>query len=89
MGKYESLTAAMDARDELAEAEIRYRLLAEVFEEKPQLRGNLNPALERAKAEIVRLRATKPPKEPGKVVTFDPSRFQPAGGQRPRRKGQA
>ncbi|OBI08656.1 hypothetical protein A5715_00600 [Mycolicibacter heraklionensis] len=85
MAEYESLTAAMDARDELAEAEIRYRLLAEVFEEMPQLRGNLNPALERAKAEIVRLRATKPPKEPGKVVAFDRRRFKKADG----RKGQA
>lgn len=76
MAKYTSLNEAMDAKDDLAEAEIRYRLLAEAFEASPQLRGNLNTALERAKAEIARLRVTKPPKESGKVVAFDPSRFQ-------------
>ncbi len=52
----------MDANDELAEAERRYELLAETFEAAPYLRANLNPALERAKAEIVRLRAAGPPK---------------------------
>lgn len=79
MAKHKTLNDAMDAKDELAEAEIRYRLLAETFEEKPQLRANLNPALERAKAEIVRLRAAAKPKadsgDSGKVVTFDVNRF--------------
>lgn len=85
MAKYKSLIEAMEAKDELAEAEIRYRLLAETFEEKPQLRANLNPALERAKAEILQLRAmaaAKPPSgeensspDAGTVVAFDASRF--------------
>ncbi len=78
MAKYETLNEAMDAMDELAEAEIRYRLLAETFEQMPQLRGNLNPALERAKAEILRLRAAGAPKtqgSEGKVVKFDADRF--------------
>ena len=77
MAEYVSLSAAMDAKDALAEAEIRYRLLAETFEAEPKLRANLNPALERAKAEIVRLRAMGPPKSEGAntVVAFDASRF--------------
>ncbi|WP_241471656.1 hypothetical protein [Mycolicibacterium neoaurum] len=78
MAKYKTLNEAMEARDELAEAEIRYQLLAETFEEKPQLRANLNPALERAKAEIGRLRAMKgtTPETPDrKIVAFDASRF--------------
>lgn len=77
MADYGSLNAAMAAGDELAEAEIRYKLLAEAFEGEPKLRGNLNPALERAKAEILRLRAVKPSggKAVGKVVPFDASRF--------------
>lgn len=80
MANYETLTEAMDAKDDLAEAEIRYRLLAESFEAMPQLRANLNPALERAKAEILQLRALKargpaPGEASGKVVAFDSSRF--------------
>lgn len=81
MAKHATLNDAMAAGDELAEAEIRYRLLAEVFEDSPQLRANLNPALERAKAEILRLRATKaaaadtPTPAAGAVVAFDASRF--------------
>ncbi|KKB98555.1 hypothetical protein [Mycolicibacter arupensis] len=76
MAKYTSLNEAMDATDDLAEAQIRYRLLAETFEAMPSLRSNLNPQLERAKAEIARLRATKPTKETGgKVVAFDAARF--------------
>lgn len=39
MAKYGTLNEAMDAKDELAEAEIRYRLLSEAFEASPQLRG--------------------------------------------------
>ncbi|MDS1115291.1 hypothetical protein RD149_16150 [Gordonia westfalica] len=80
--KYKSLNAAMAAGDELAEAEIRYRLLAETFEEMPQLRGNINGQLERAKAEIVRLRAAKrAPKgqTEANVVTFDATRFRKSG----------
>ncbi|MHC9292502.1 hypothetical protein ACRCUN_08525 [Mycobacterium sp. LTG2003] len=83
MAKYKTLVEAMDAKDELAEAEIRYKLLAETFEDKPQLRANLNPALERAKAEIVRLRAVqKTPgvaDDSGKVVAFDADRFRKSG----------
>lgn len=84
MAKYGSLNGAMEAGDELAEAQIRYRLLAETFEAVPNLRGNLNTALERAKAEIVRLRALKTeseaaPKESGKVVAFDAGRFRKSG----------
>jgi len=79
MARYESLNEAMDAKDELAEAEIRYRLLAETFEKMPQLRANLNPALEKSKAEIFRLRAQKPTSgcdaNDGRVVAFDSSRF--------------
>ena len=85
--KYTTLSAAMAAGDDLAEAEIRYRLLAETFEEMPQLRGNLNGALERAKTEIVRLRAVKdtakkrPAASAGDetVVTFDSARFRKSG----------
>lgn len=71
----------MAAGDELAEVEIRYRMLAEVFKDQPQLRANLNPALERAKAEIIRLRAVAKWDAPmttgdgGKVVAIDASRF--------------
>ncbi|QFS91152.1 hypothetical protein FIV07_10340 [Mycobacterium sp. THAF192] len=85
MAVYGSLAEAMAAGDELAEAEIRFRLLAEVFEAEPKLRGNLNTALERAKAEIVRLRAAQASKPVGdsvvgQVVRFDPGRFQKSSG---------
>ncbi|SIR97907.1 hypothetical protein [Williamsia sterculiae] len=79
---YATLNAAMAAGDELAEAEIRYRLLAETFESTPQLRGNMNGQLERVKAEIVRLRALRDAKSPvpdPKVLPFDPSRFRKSG----------
>lgn len=86
MAKYESLNAAMDAGDELAEAEIRYRLLAEAFTDAPQLRSQLATSIERAKAEIVRLRALAPKDsdstvevESGNVVTFDANRFRKSG----------
>lgn len=83
MARYKTLNEAMAAKDELAEAEIRYRLLAETFENEPKLRGNLNPALERAKAEIMRLRASEPTsgKSPmdGKLVAIDPNRFRKSG----------
>ncbi|KRD07788.1 hypothetical protein ASE48_10145 [Mycobacterium sp. Root265] len=81
MPEYASLSAAMEAKDELAEAEIRYRLLAETFEAMPQLRANLNPALERTKAEILRLRAVKPESQEksGTVVAFDADRFRKSG----------
>lgn len=82
MTSFDTLSAAMAAGDELAEAEIRYGLLAEAFKDMPQLRSQLNTQLERAKAEIVRLRAlSKKPdaaeKKPddGKVITFDADRF--------------
>ncbi|QHD84418.1 hypothetical protein GR168_02680 [Gordonia sp. JH63] len=85
--KYTKLNDAMAAEDNLAEAEIRYRLLAETFEEMPQLRGNLNGALERAKTEIIQLRAArdahakkaKKP-DPEVVVPFDADRFRKTSG---------
>lgn len=84
--KHESLVAAMEAGDELAEAEIRYRMLAEAFKELPQMRSQLNAQLERAKAEIMRLRAlSKKPgeseaeKASGKVVAIDAGRFRKSG----------
>jgi hypothetical protein len=83
MARCKTLNEAMVAKDDLAEAEIRYRLLAETFEAVPQLRGNLNPALERAKAEIMRLRAAVVPKsgnDSGKVVAFDAARFRKSTG---------
>lgn len=85
MAEYKSLNEAMVAKDELAEAELRYALLSETFENEPKLRGNLNPALERAKAEIVRLRAVAAAKvggsaSSGEVVAFDPTRFRKATG---------
>lgn len=88
MAECTTLNEAMDANDELAEARIRYRLLAETFEAMPQLRSQLNTQLERAKAEIVRLRAIKPKSgegspsgegEGGKVVAFDADRFRKSG----------
>ena len=83
MAKHKTLNAAMEAGDELAEAQIRYRLLAEVFQASPQLRANLNPALERAKAEILRLRAAAKlapnTAGDGKVVPFDGGRFNKKG----------
>ncbi|MFN8069919.1 MAG: hypothetical protein U0R77_14435 [Mycolicibacterium insubricum] len=68
--------------DDLAEAELRYRLLAETFEEMPQLRANLCPALERVKAEIVRLRAAVPAADAPTptVIPFDPARFRKSSG---------
>ena len=85
--KYRSLTAAMEAGDELAEAEIRYRLLADAFVEMPQLRSQLNPQIERAKAEIVRLRALLPNEgdaaagatDVGTVIAFNADRFRKPG----------
>ena len=78
--KYATLAEAMDAGDELAEAEIRYRLLADAFLEMPQLRSQLNAQIERAKAEILRLRAlSKPDAAPkvdsSSVIQFDADRF--------------
>lgn len=81
MAKYDSLNEAMVAGDELAEAEIRYRMLAEAFADFPQLRSQLNAQVERAKAEIVRLRALSKPgdtskkSDSGNVVPFDADRF--------------
>lgn len=82
MAEYETLTEAMAAGDELAEAEMRYEMLAEAFKELPQMRSQLNAQLERAKAEIMRLRAlskkpdTETPSDTdGKVVPFDADRY--------------
>lgn len=85
MGKYATLNDAMVAKDELGEAERRYELLAEAFEGEPKLRSQLNPAIEKAKAEILRLRAMNPKKSDeektsdGKVVAFDAERFRKSG----------
>ncbi len=84
MAEYSTLNEAMDAGDELAEAKIRYRLLAEAFESLPQLRSQLNAQIERAKAEIGRLRALAPKldtssEKSGKVVAFDAARFRKSG----------
>lgn len=86
MAKHRTLNGAMTAGNELAEAEIRYRMLAEAFEELPQMRSQLNTQLERAKAEIMRLRAlSKKPAEAGtdktsgKVVAIDAGRFRKSG----------
>ena len=82
MAEYATLNEAMDANDELAEARLRYQLLAEAFEENPKLRGQINAQLVSAKAEIVRLRAQAPKTGgatsgdgSGKVVVFDADRF--------------
>lgn len=88
MAKHRTLNGAMSANNVLAEAEIRYRLLAEAFEQMPQLRSQLNAQLERAKAEIVRLRELDPKgsesgatsgRAAGKVVAFDADRFRKSG----------
>lgn len=85
MAKYATLNDAMVAEDELGEAERRYQLLAEVFEEEPKLRSQLHPALVSVKAEIVQLRALAPKdksaevEKSGKVVAFDAARFQKSG----------
>jgi len=83
MASYTTLNEAMVAKDELGEAELRYELLAEAFHDMPQLRSQLNAQLERAKAEILRLRALAPKAdasaEVGKVVAFDAERFRKSG----------
>lgn len=88
MAKHRTLNGAMAAGNLLAEAEIRYKLLAEAFEQMPQLRSQLNTQIERAKAEIVRLRALAPKSDaPSKekahtdkvVVEFDADRFRKSG----------
>lgn len=84
MAKYATLNEAMAAKDPLAEAELRYQLLAEAFEEEPKLRSQLNPALDKLKAEIMQLRALAPKSGAeesvvGKVVAFDAERFRKSG----------
>ncbi len=83
MAKYSSLNEAMVAKDALAEAERRYALLAEAFEAEPKLRSQLNPALDKVKAEVLQLRAlsTGPVAvaDAGKVVAFDAERFRKSG----------
>jgi len=87
MPEYATLNDAMIANDELGEAVLRYKLLSEAFEAKPQLRSQLNAQLERAKAEIGRLRALAPKSSgtgaseasSGKVVAFDADRFRKSG----------
>ena len=84
MAKYATLNDAMAAKDELGEAELRYRLLAEAFEDEPKLRSQLHPAIVSVKAEILRLRALAPKgsesrSESGKVVAFDAARFRKSG----------
>lgn len=84
MAKHETLDDAMSAGDLLAEVEIRYRLLAEAFEDSPQLRSQLNTQLERAKSEIAQLRAMSDSSATvvegtGRVVVFDAGRFRKSG----------
>ena len=84
MAKHETLKDAMSAGDLLAEVEIRYRMLAEAFEDSPQLRSQLNTQLERAKSEIAQLRAMSDSSAPvvegtGRVVAFDAGRFRKSG----------
>lgn len=85
MAEYATLNEAMIAKDELGEAELRYKLLAETFEDMPQMRSQLNTQLERAKADILRLRAmlgdadSSDTKDAGKVVAFDAARFRKSG----------
>lgn len=84
MAKHETLKDAMSAGDLLAEVEIRYRMLAEAFEDSPQLRSQLNTQLERAKSEIAQLRAMSVSSAPvvegtGRVVAFDAGRFRKSG----------
>lgn len=85
MDKHVSLNAAMIAGDYLGEAERRYELLSEVFEDQPKLRSQLNPALDKAKAEIEMLRAMSgdtgkdSSAASGKVVAFDADRFRKSG----------
>lgn len=80
MARYKTLNQAMDAKDNLAEAEIRYRLLSEALKAMPKLRANPNPALERAKAEILATGGSgdetrRRAESPGKVIAFDTDRF--------------
>jgi len=89
--EYKSLADAMDAGDALAEARMRYRLLAETFEAEPKLRSQLSPAIERAKDEVLRLSAQQEAAAPaagdggtsggvvGSVVAFDATRFAKTG----------
>ena len=83
MDKHVSLNAAMIAGDYLGEAERRYELLSEVFEDQPKLRSQLNPALDKAKETIERLRALTGESgqvaASGKVVAFDADRFRKSG----------
>lgn len=85
MAEYVTLNDAMIAEDELGEAELRYKLLAEAFEENPKLRGQINAQLVSAKIEIGRLRALAPngvgsaEEKSGKIVAFDADRFRKSG----------
>lgn len=88
MAKYASLKEAMVAKDALGEAELRYELLAETFEDEPKLRSQLNPALDKMKAEVLQLRAltdeadgdtTDDDDDFGDVVPFDANRFRKSG----------
>jgi hypothetical protein len=90
--KYASLTEAMLAGDALAEAEMRYSMLDDVFREAaPRERKSLSVELNVLMEKIIRLRAQGPEKSQvppptgdeekyGKVVPFDPARF--GGGRR-------
>ena len=86
--KYDTLSAAMQAGDELAEAVLRYEMLDESFRDAPaRERKSLSVELNGLMEKITRLRANPPkpaavdPERPadedkfGKVVPFDASRF--------------
>lgn len=82
--KYTSITDAVLAGDMLAAAEMRLRKLDEAFVGLPQMRSQLSTALERAAAEVERLKALKPEadeseKQLGKVVPFDADRYRKSG----------
>jgi hypothetical protein len=83
MANYATLNEAMVAGDELGEAELRYLLLSQAFENLPTMRSQLNGQIERTKAEILRLRAqvsgASDAGESGKVVAFDAARFRKSG----------
>lgn len=95
MAEYNTITEAVLAGDMLAAAEIRLRQLDEAFTDQPQMRSQLSTALERAAAEVERLKAMKPKSQVeetasgdapagdeakfGQVVPFDADRYRKSG----------
>lgn len=90
MAEYSTITDAVLAGDMLTAAEMRLRKLDEAFVGLPQMRSQLSTALERAAAEVERLKALRPKdQEPGeasgdaaklgKVVAFNADRYRKSG----------